>query len=202
MFTNLATQFGPLTFIFFIYSTFIFALIIERSLYFFRLPRFSHKQQMLIVHFLSEKNQNSLLQNQPKLAKFITFLKDTCIMNSILREQRWNLYLLEERHILQRNLFYLQFGIVGMPMIGLLGTIISLSHSFSALTASANQGISGVAFYLAKAMWSTGFGIFLAIVCLIANQILRESLERYLAAVEIFLNHLQLLLIAKINKSQ
>ena len=99
--------------------------------------------------------------------------------------------MIRKRQKLQRPLVWLNLFAVASPMLGLLGTIWSMSHSFSALAASLNgDGLHKMISYLSEAMFATAFGIVLALMSLFAFYCLRQLAERYLSHCEYVLNQL------------
>ncbi len=108
-----------------------------------------------------------------------------------LAESEVCLLMRKQRQRMQRPLIWLNLFAVVSPMLGLLGTIWSMSHSFAALAESlSGNGLQNMIMYLSEAMYATAFGIVLALVSLLAFYCFRQFSERYLANAEEALNQL------------
>ena len=66
-------------------------------------------------------------------------------------------------------------------MLGLLGTIWSMSQSFNMISKSMNSdSMQMMITYLSEAMYATAFGIVLALVSMLSLYVLRQKSDQYL----------------------
>ncbi len=109
-------------------------------------------------------------------------------------EDELSLIISQKRIALERPLDWLNLFAITSPMLGLLGTIWSMSHSF-ALISTANLsggGMQKMITYLSEAMYATAFGISLALTSMFFLYLLRQKFEGYLSDCEIALNRLHI----------
>lgn len=186
--------FGPVSYLMMGASVFIVAIILERSFHFIFLPRLSEKviehiEQDVISKDI-DKAKSRIKSLRPKSQKIVEPL---FIEQQEYAQQEVTLHLIRIRQKLQQPLLWLNLMALISPMMGLLGTIWSMSHSFSALASSFSGGsLESLIRYLSEAMWATAFGIVLALISLCALYILRQLSEAYLNNLENALNSLSL----------
>ena len=186
--------FGPVSYLMMGASIFICAIIIERGFHFIFLPRLSEK----VLEYIE---QDVLSQDVDKAKSRIKYLPSKAqkmvaplfMESQDYAQQEVTLHLIKIRQKLQQPLLWLNLMALISPMMGLLGTIWSMSHSFAALANSFSGGsVESLIRYLSEAMWATAFGIVLALISLCALYILRQLSEAYLNNLENALNGLSL----------
>ncbi len=111
------------------------------------------------------------------------------------REEVLGCWLLEERQRLNRQLRLLQLIGVLAPMLGLLGTVMGMLQMFAGI-AGQNSPVTPalLADGLWQALYTTVWGLLIAIPALAAGQGFALWAERYLERVQALLNRCQLAL--------
>ncbi|MBK2125066.1 MotA/TolQ/ExbB proton channel family protein [Fangia hongkongensis] len=189
-------QFGVIAYVMIAGSVIIVAISIERLITLLLQPKLPLKKadklhQDYAKGDISKDNYLKMLyqlSHNKELKRCFNYLSDE---DRNLAKTRASSYLQQKRQQLQRPLLWLNFFAVGSPMLGLLGTIWSMSHSFSALAQSlAGDGLGKMIQYLSEAMFATAFGIVLALMSMFALYLLRQLTEKYLNRYEAFLNQL------------
>ncbi len=94
-------------------------------------------------------------------------------MNDIMDAQ----YLLS-KPAMTRGLWLLETVVTAAPLLGLLGTVMGIIDTFKALAASAVSDASQVSAGMGTALFATGLGIAIALVCLVSNNFLQNRMER------------------------
>ncbi len=112
---------------------------------------------------------------------------------ALQREELLGCWLLEERQRLHRQLRLLQLIGVLAPMLGLLGTVLGMLEMFSTI-AGQNTPVTPalLAGGLWQALYTTVWGLLIAIPALAAGQGFALWAERYLEGVQALLNRCQL----------
>ena len=191
---NFLTLFGPVGYLLFTVSILLGVIFIERLITFYSQPFVSRRKlKQVIEHInLKERAEASGLiktfnqQSQDWILPFMNLPRE-------LAEEEANVSLHQKRQKLLRPLMWLNLFAVISPMIGLLGTIWSMSHSFAALAKSMNgEGLQNMILYLSEAMFATAFGILLALLSLCALYMLRQKAEIYLSKCEQAINQVSL----------
>jgi len=111
------------------------------------------------------------------------------------REELLGCWLLEERQRLNQQLRLLQLLGVLAPMLGLLGTVLGMLEMFASI-AQQNSPVTPalLADGLWQALYTTVWGLLIAIPALAAGQGFALWAERYLEGVQALLNRCQLAL--------
>ena len=194
--TQFLDQFGVIAYVMIAVSIIIVAISIERGITLLLQPKLPLKaadrlHRAYAKGSVSKGDYLKLLQKlscNKEMKRSVHYLMDS---DSEIAKARASDYLQQKRQQLQRPLLWLNFFAVGSPMLGLLGTIWSMSHSFSALAASlAGDGLGKMIQYLSEAMFATAFGIILALMSMFALYLFRQLTEKYLHRYESFLNQL------------
>jgi biopolymer transport protein ExbB len=94
-------------------------------------------------------------------------------MNDIMDAQ----YLLS-KPAMTRGLWLLETVVTAAPLLGLLGTVMGIIDTFKALAASGVSDASQVSAGMGTALFATGLGIAIALVCLVSNNFLQNRMER------------------------
>lgn len=184
--------FGPISYAMLAVCIFILAIIFERMITYSFIPRFPRRKLKYIEYFIQNAEHQQALQEVESLPQRI----QGCLLalfedNPELAKQDISLHLVHVRRRLQQPLLWLNLMAVVSPMLGLLGTIWSMSHSFAALADSFSGGdLETLIRYLSEAMWATAFGIVLALVSLCALYLFRQWSDNYLNQLEYKLNRL------------
>ncbi|WP_116964476.1 MotA/TolQ/ExbB proton channel family protein [Fastidiosibacter lacustris] len=191
---HLFTQFGVIGYTMLVVSFIIVALCIERALTFLSLPKLNLKRVSDMILAINQDNKKELNACLGQLKKpLLKYIKPLFIESKHIAESELCLLLRKQRQRMQRPLIWLNLFAVISPMLGLLGTIWSMSHSFAALAQSLDgNGLHNMITYLSQAMYATAFGIALALMSLLAFYSFRQYSERYLANCEEALNYLLL----------
>ncbi|ASM10065.1 TPA: MotA/TolQ/ExbB proton channel family protein [Serratia marcescens] len=77
-----------------------------------------------------------------------------------------------------RGLWLLETVVTAAPLLGLLGTVMGIIETFKALAASGVSEPSLVSAGMGTALYATGLGIAIALLCLVANNFLQSRMER------------------------
>lgn len=94
-------------------------------------------------------------------------------MNDIMDAQ----YLLS-KPAMTRGLWLLETVVTAAPLLGLLGTVMGIMDTFKALAASGVSDASQVSAGMGTALFATGLGIAIALLCLVSNNFLQNRMER------------------------
>ena len=79
---------------------------------------------------------------------------------------------------MSRGLWMLETVVTAAPLLGLLGTILGIMDTFKALSASGVSDASMVSAGMGTALYATGLGIAIALLCLVGNNYLQSRMER------------------------
>jgi len=77
-----------------------------------------------------------------------------------------------------RGLWLLETVVTAAPLLGLLGTVMGIIDTFKALAAAGVSDASQVSAGMGTALYATGLGIAIALVCLVSNNFLQNRMER------------------------
>lgn len=77
-----------------------------------------------------------------------------------------------------RGLWLLETIVTAAPLLGLLGTVMGIIETFKALAASGVSEPSLVSAGMGTALYATGLGIAIALLCLVGNNYLQSRMER------------------------
>ncbi|MGY0219797.1 MotA/TolQ/ExbB proton channel family protein [Endozoicomonadaceae bacterium StTr2] len=196
-------QLGMLSWPLMIASVISLALILERTVAFALLPSLGKKQVKSILQQIQgcdcklqcEKLQQGLCASNNSLGGGVSVLLSHAGSDKGLREEVAGLWLLKQKQRLNANLKVLMLVGVLSPMLGLLGTILGMITMFQGLAASTGPITPAVlADGLWGAMYTTAFGLIVAIPSLAASHCFGIFAGRYLARLEFVLNHVNLLM--------
>lgn len=188
------SSFGLIAYLLVLASVVIVALSIERLITVYLQPKLPLKLLQTIINKIKHgelEQANLEIVKTPQL--YQSWIK--IILNSTQKqaEDELSLNLLQMRNHLQRPLEWLNLFAIISPMLGLLGTIWSMSRSFASISKSmTSEGMQQMITYLSEAMYATAFGITLALISMLSLYILRQKTESYLANCELWLNKILL----------
>ncbi len=179
------------------------ALILERIIAFTLLPSLSkkHVRKMLLkiqgcdCRMQCEQVKREICSKNNSLGGGVSVLLSHAGSSKSLREEVAGLWLLKQKQQLNANLKVLMLVGVLSPMLGLLGTILGMIAMFQGLAASAGSITPAVlADGLWVAMYTTAFGLVVAIPSLAASHCFGIFAGRYLSRLEFVLNHVNLMM--------
>lgn len=187
---------GPAAYLLVLSSIAIVALSIERLVTLYTLPKIPLKQLKALTKLITDGDLKGASTDIAKLPNvFQEWIKILLNYPPKIAEDELSLIILDKRITLQRPLDWLNLFAITSPMLGLLGTIWSMSHSFGMIGRSlGNDGIQKIMLYLSEAMYATAFGIILAVISMLFLYLLRQKSEKYLSLCELTLNRINLAL--------
>jgi biopolymer transport protein ExbB len=165
---EIITQTGPLLAPLLIISLMGLALIVERLLFFMRLPK------------PDQNNEYEALQSE---------LEANAHLSKPMRDEIISCRLLDVKEHLEFGIRLLRFIAVLSPMLGLLGTVLGMIDAFRDI--SAHDGPVTPAMIsdgLWSAMMTTAYGLIIALPCLFAAFVYARKAEKYLGAIQKKLN--------------
>ena len=179
------------------------AMIIERLTTYTLLP--SLKTKKLKTLFEQVRNCSCNTQSKSKLCQKLCTRKGICQGIAVLlshnnytkevREEIAGLWLLKQKQTLHAWLKPLMLIGILAPMFGLLGTVLGLINMFQGIAAVAGPVTPDVlAGGLWEAMYTTAFGLVVAIPALAAAHGLGVWANHYIRQLEFAINHANLLL--------
>ena len=190
------SSFGPVAYLLLLSGIVILALSLERLITMYTLPRIPLTELSRLTKIIKTGSLAEAEKCSASLSK--TFKEWTEILLNFplqIAEDELSLTMTQKRISLQRPLEWLNLFAITSPMLGLLGTIWSMSHSFSMISQSlASDGMNKMITYLSEAMYATAFGIILALISMMFLYFLRQRSEQYLSKCELALNRIYLAL--------
>lgn len=188
------SSFGLIAYLLVIASVVIIALSIERLITVYLQPKLPLKTlQAITANIKNGELEKADIETAKTPQLYQNWIK--IILNSTQKqaEDELSLNLLQTRNYLQRPLEWLNLFAIISPMLGLLGTIWSMSRSFASISKSmTSEGMHQMITYLSEAMYATAFGITLALISMLSLYFLRQKTESYLANCELWLNKILL----------
>jgi len=165
------------------YAALVIALviIIERALYFAYTQRQARRLEQALtpqVRRADDLPQALLQRNSLPLAVILPILEhkhqagDREALGDVIDAQ----YLLS-KPLMSRGLWLLETIVTAAPLLGLLGTVMGIIETFKALAASGVSEPSLVSAGMGTALYATGLGIAIALVCLLGNNFLQSRME-------------------------
>lgn len=162
------TQIGPLFYPLLALSLIGTALIVERLLFFIRLPQLENSE--------SFKALNNELSKNKKLKKEV-------------RDELLSFRLTDLQSKLTHGIQLLRIVAVLSPMVGLLGTVIGMIKAFKEISEQTGPVVpSMIADGLWSAMLTTAYGLSIALPCLLAAFIYSRIAEKRLQKFQQHLN--------------
>lgn len=190
------SSFGPVAYLLMLSSIVIISLSLERLITLYTLPKVPLWQLKTLTKLIGEGNLKVALVDIAKMPKiFQEWINILLEYPPKIAEDELGLIILHKRIALQRTLDWLNLFAITSPMLGLLGTIWSMSHSFGMISKSlGTDGMDKMMTYLSEAMYATAFGIILALISMSLLYFLRQKSEQYLSSCELMLNRINLAL--------
>ena len=179
------------------------AIIIERLISYVMLPRINRKSLNELFNEVRacchcNNSQDNLCKNlcQGKgLRQGIAILLSHNTSNKAMREEVAGLWLLKQKRSLHAWLKPLMLIGVLSPMLGLLGTVLGMINMFGDIAAAGGPVTPDVlAGGLWQAMFTTAFGLMVAIPALAGAHLFGIWANQYMSRLEFALNHINLLL--------
>ncbi|HHB1427276.1 MotA/TolQ/ExbB proton channel family protein [Serratia odorifera] len=166
------------------YAALVIALviIIERALYFAYTQRQARRLEQALtpqVRRAGDLPQALTQRNSLPLAVILPVLEqkhqadDRETLGDVIDAQ----YLLSKPPM-SRGLWLLETIVTAAPLLGLLGTVMGIIETFKALAASGVSEPSLVSAGMGTALYATGLGIAIALLCLVGNNYLQSRMER------------------------
>lgn len=174
------------------YAALVAALVImiERGLFFAYTRRQTQRLQAALTADIrniqdlpTELSQRSSLPATliaPLLTQAAT--RDRDMLNDLIDTQY-----LQSKPQLTRGLWLLETIVTAAPLLGLLGTIMGIIETFKALSAAGISDPSQVSAGMGTALYATGLGIAIALVCLLGNNFLQSRMEQISEAFKVLL---------------
>ena len=89
---------------------------------------------------------------------------------------------------MSRGLWLLETIVTAAPLVGLLGTIVGMMHSFKVIGGDGLVNPAGVSGGVAQALIATAIGLVIALVALFAFNYLSRRIDRLMDDLESFAN--------------
>ena len=155
------------------------AVIIERLIYYIFVER-SRKQLLVAMTSRSPVELQAELERvasgpHARMVAGVAALKKTDPERFDLKVQA--LYL-SQQGIVRRLLWLVDTAITLSPLLGLLGTILGIIDTFTALAAQGVSDPQAVSQGIGTALFATAAGIGIAVFCLVFNNYFNERVER------------------------
>lgn len=162
------TQIGPLFYPLLGLSLLGAALIIERLIFFIRLPE------------LEEAESFKALEKE---------LKDNAGLTKIVRDELLSFRLNDLKNKLEHGIHFLRIVAILSPMLGLLGTVLGMISAFKDISEQTGPVVpSMIADGLWSAMLTTAYGLSIALPCLFAAFLYTRIAEKRLGQFQRRLN--------------
>ena len=164
------------------------AIIIERTLYFAYTRRQAHQLAVTLssdaVPDISDCRKSLALSVITPILVQRTQGASRDTLNDVMETQ----YLLSKPDI-TRSLWILDTIVTAAPLLGLLGTIMGIIDTFKALATSGVSDPGQVSASMGTALYATGLGIAIALLCLVGNNFLQSRVERINELLKVVMIH-------------
>jgi len=177
----------------------IVALTVVVERFFFILAERVRRQPQVVGEILARVEKGDLEgavrigeTSRDFVARVLTYgltHRDKSVSEALLRASNWEL------KRFNRGLTILDTIITLAPLLGLLGTVTGMIHSFALLGGAELDAPSAITGGIAEALIATAFGLGVAITALLPYNYLNARLEDARREIEIAGNRLELLLI-------
>lgn len=165
---EIITQIGPLFYPLSALSFLGAVLIIERLIFFIRLPK---------------------LENSESYKALTQELKDNADLKKDIRDELLSFRLADLKAKLEHGIHLLRIIAVLSPMLGLLGTVLGMIEAFRDIAGQTGPVIpSMIADGLWSAMLTTAYGLSIALPCLFASFLYARMAEKRLSKFQKHLN--------------
>ena len=202
MFAQVFEQLGPVGWPLALLSLISVALILERTVTFIMLPSLGRARVREMLSDLKTRSRpqrddlcRQLCGQGHSLSQGVSIMLAHANSSKPLREEVAGLWLLNQRHKLQASLRFLMLIGVLSPMVGLLGTVLGMIGMFQALAQSVGPVTPAIlADGLWAAMYTTAFGLIVAIPSIAASHLFSLWASHYMNRLEFVMNHVNLLI--------
>jgi len=166
--SEIISQIGPLFYPLFAFSLLGMVFIIERAMFFFRLPK------------LEEAESYKTLVNE---------LEVNASLSKPVRDELMSFRLVDLKAKLESGIHFLRIIAVLSPMLGLLGTVMGMIEAFKDIAGQEGAiAPSMIADGLWSAMLTTAYGLMIALPCLFAAFVFSRMAEKRLEKFQKVLN--------------
>jgi len=174
-------------------------VVVERIIF---ITREGFRRQPRVVGEILSKVENGDLEGAMKIggesqdfvARALTYAlthRDKSVSDALLRAANWEL----KRY--NRGLAILDTVITLAPLLGLLGTVIGMIHSFGLLGAAELGAPAAITGGIAEALIATAFGLGVAILAVIPFNYLNSRLEEARLDIQDAASHIELCLMKR-----
>jgi biopolymer transport protein ExbB len=190
---------GPIMWPILLTSIITVAVVLERLV--FTLNERRHRNPQLVLDFFAHVEHGQIDEAELKGAHSRDFVVRTLTQALIERHASYTNALLtassQELRRFSRGLSVLDTVITLAPLLGLLGTVVGMIHSFGLLGTTELGAPSTITGGIAEALIATASGLAVAIAALIPFNYLNNRLEEARHEIEQAGNRLELLLLKK-----
>lgn len=170
-------------------SVLTFALLLERGLTLLWLPRLRDQDWRRAAHQCLQIQDMPVAGNRAGWRHGVSLLQAHTHLSRTQREELLSVWLAHLQQQLHRRLRLLQLIGVLSPMLGLLGTVLGMLAMFQAIAADGGPVTPGVlADGLFQALYSTAWGLLIALPALGGGQALGLCCSSYIERVQQLLN--------------
>jgi biopolymer transport protein ExbB len=155
------------------------AVIIERGIYFNHVER-TRKRLLALLSKNDERGlERELQDNETPHARMLVGVRAIQqTANGESAEMKVQALYLRQQPLLRRMLWLVDTTITLSPLLGLLGTILGIIDTFTALAAAGTSDPQAVSRGIGTALIATGAGIGIAVLGLVFNNWFNERVER------------------------
>jgi biopolymer transport protein ExbB len=154
------------------------AVIIERGIYFNYVERSRKRLLVLLSTGDSPALDKELQENEAPHARMLNGVRVIKGASSENIEMKVQALYLKQQPLLRRMLWLVDTTITLSPLLGLLGTILGIIDTFTALAAAGTSDPQAVSRGIGTALIATGAGIGIAVIGLVFNNWFNERVER------------------------
>jgi len=154
------------------------AVIIERGIYFNYVERSRKRLMGLLGKGDSPALDKELQDNEAPHARMLQGVRLLRGAGSENIEMKVQALYLKQQPLLRRMLWLVDTTITLSPLLGLLGTILGIIDTFTALAAAGTSDPQAVSRGIGTALIATGAGIGIAVIGLVFNNWFNERVER------------------------
>ncbi|XAH24714.1 MotA/TolQ/ExbB proton channel family protein [Xylophilus sp. GW821-FHT01B05] len=154
------------------------AVIIERGIYFNYVERSRKRLLGLLSKGDTVALDKELQENEAPHARMLNGVRLIKGASSENIEMKVQALYLKQQPLLRRMLWLVDTTITLSPLLGLLGTILGIIDTFTALAAAGTSDPQAVSRGIGTALIATGAGIGIAVIGLVFNNWFNERVER------------------------
>jgi biopolymer transport protein ExbB len=154
------------------------AVIIERSIYYVFVDRAGKKLLRAIAGGDKSAVDAELKTNAGPHARMLGGVHELRSADPVRLDLKVQALYLEQQGSVRRLLWVVDTAITLSPLLGLLGTILGIIDTFTALAAQGVSDPQAVSSGIGTALFATAAGIGIAVFCLVFNNFFNERVER------------------------